>query len=222
MKRFFWGLFTVVIIAALGFGGWFFFIKKSAEGGPCRNDTTCETDLKCINRTCSSGKLGSICAQKTDCQSGYCVNSICTEGKEGNACATYKDCGNDLLCTKSICTKKPDYSKYFSKVTVSKMKPGLPPGADNPTTVTTTFTTQDAIEVDITGVKSTTVGAYYFELVDSTTGEIARSTKSMETVLDGRDTGSGTDLSNLAPGEYDFSLYYKDELVYSTIITVKS
>ena len=30
MKGFLWGLVIVIIIAALGFGGWYYFVKKSS------------------------------------------------------------------------------------------------------------------------------------------------------------------------------------------------
>jgi len=141
----------------------------------------------------------------------------------GDACATYKDCNAGLLCIKGACSQKPDYSKYFEKVVISKMKPGMPPGPNNPTTPTTTFNAAtDAIEIDFVGVKPTTIGPYYFEIVNPTTGEVARSTKNeMETKFSGRDTGSGTDLGNVEPGEYDLNIYYNNELVYSTQITVK-
>lgn len=222
MKAAVWAIVIIVILAGLGFGGWYYFFKKSPEGGTCQNASRCEQGLKCINKTCSSGKVGSTCSQKSDCQSGFCVNSTCTEGKEGNTCATYKDCESGLLCTKSACAKKPDYSKYFEKVTISKMKPGMPPGPNNPTIATTAFTKQDAIEVDFGGVKTTTVGSYYFEFVNSTTGEVAMTTKGlMDTRFEGRDTGSGTDFGNMASGEYDLNVYFKDELVYSVVITLQ-
>jgi len=248
MKKVIWVIVVVIVLVALGFGGWYLFLKKSFEGGACSADSKCQTGLKCVNKICSSGKVGSVCANKddcqtgfcvngkctegkigdncstkTDCKTGFCVNTKCTEGKLGDACTTYKDCNAGLLCIKGTCSQKPDYSKYFDKVTISKMKPGMPPGPKNPTTPTTTFNAAtDAIEVDFVGVKPTTVGPYYFEIVKSTTGEVAKSTKNeMETKFNGRDTGSGTDLGNVEPGEYDLNIYYNNELVYSTQITVK-
>lgn len=190
---------VIILLAAAGFGGWYYFLKKSPEGGTCRNEARCEQGLKCVNKICSSGKLSS-------------------------GCVTYKDCESGLLCTKSICSVKPDYSKYFTTVTISKMKPGMGPGTNNPQTVTDTFSiATDAIEIDFAGVKSTTVGPFYFEFVNSTTGEVTRSTKGMmETNFEGRDIGSGTDFSGYTPGQYDVNIYFKEELVYSTTITVKS
>jgi len=273
MKKAIGAVVVIFILAILGYGGWYLFLKKNPEGGACTTDAKCQTGLKCINKICSSGEVGSVCESKDDCKTGYCVNNKCTEGKSGDictaktdcqtgfcvngkctegksgdscsaktdcktgfcvnnkctegklgdACATYKDCNTGLLCIKGTCSQKPNYSKYFEKVVISKMKPGMPPGPNNPTTPTTTFNAAtDAIEIDFIGVKSTTVGPYYFELVNSTTGEVARSTKNeMETKFNGRDTGMGTDLGNVEPGEYDLNIYYNNELVYSTQITVK-
>jgi len=222
MKNILIVILVIILLGAAGTAGWYFFLKKSPEGGSCQSAKRCEQGLKCANKICSSGKVGAACAQKSDCQSGFCVNNTCTEGKEGDTCATYKDCESSLLCTKSICTKKPDYSKYFDKVTVSKIKPGMPPGPSNPATPTTTFSKQDAIEVDFGGVKTTTVGPYYFEFVNSTTGETVNSTKGlMDTNFEGRDTGSGTDFSTMASGEYDLNVYFQNELVYSVVITLQ-
>ena len=101
------------------------------------------------------------------------------------------------------------------------MKPGMPPGPNNPLIATTTFTTSDAIEIDFTGVKPTTVGDYYIDFVDSTTGEPVRTTKGlMETKLQGQDSSMGTDLSGMAAGQYDLNIYLGDELVYTTTITL--
>lgn len=187
---------VVVVLAAAGFAGWYFFMKKSAEGGGCRNEVQCEQGLKCVKKICSSGKVSS-------------------------GCVTYKDCAEGLICTKSICTQKPDYTKYFEKVIISKIKPGSGPGPDNPETVTSTFTTADAIEMDFVGVKATTVGEFYYEIVDSTSGEISRSSKNEQALeLSGQDRGTGTSLDNVTPGQYDLNIYFKDELVYSTTITV--
>lgn len=186
----------IILLAAAGFGGWYYFLKKSPEGGKCRNESLCIEGLKCVNQICSSGKVGS-------------------------GCVTYKDCESGLLCTKSICTKKPDYSKYFEKVVISKIKPGSGPGPGNPPTITTTFTMADAIEMDFVGVKATTVGAFYYEIVDATSGEVSRSSQNEQTLqLNGQDRGTGTSLDNVQPGQYDLNIYFKDELVYSTTITV--
>jgi len=197
MKNFLIGLIIVVILAALGFGGWYYFIKKSPEGGKCTADARCDQNLKCVSGKCSSGKVGS-------------------------ACKTHGDCQNGLLCLKNVCSEKPDYSKYFDKITISKIKPGIGPGPNNPETITTEFNAAtDAIEVDIVGVKPTTIGPFYFELVNSTTGETALSSKSrMETSFDGQDRGAGTDLSGTTPGTYDFNFYFNNELLYTTPITI--
>jgi len=197
MKNFLIGLIVVIILAALGVGGWYFFIKKSPEGGKCTADARCEVG-KCVNNTCSSGKIDS-------------------------ACKTYNDCESGLLCLKNKCAKKPDFSQYFEKITISKYKPGSGPGPDNPSIVTTEFNSAtDSIGVDIVGVKPTTIGPFYFELVNATTGETALSSKSrMETSFDGQDRGAGTDLSGTPPGAYDFNFYFNNELLYTTPITIK-
>lgn len=212
----------IIVIAALGFGGWYYFIRKSAEGGSCTNDSRCEQGLKCLNKTCSSGKKGSSCSQKSDCTTGYCVNNLCTEGKKDDACKTHNDCQKGLLCQKSICATPPDYSKYFDKIIISKMKPGMGPGPNNPTTVTDTFKTTDAIEIDFGGVKPTTIGEVYYEMVDPITGEVVRTSKNEIGMqkLEGQDRGTGTSLSNLSPGEYDLNIYFNNELVYSTPIKI--
>jgi len=236
----------IVILAVASAAGWFFLIKKSAEGGRCTNDARCETGLKCLNQKCSSGqkgssctqksdckssfcvnkvctegKVGSACAQKTDCTSGFCVKSVCTEGEVGNTCVIQEDCNSSLLCVKKECTKKPDYSKYFSNVIISKIKPGMGPGPNNPETVTNTFTRADAIEIDFVGVKGTTVGDFYYEIVNSTTGEVLRSSKNeQQLTFSGQDRGTGTSLDNVAPGEYDLNIYFNNELVYTSQIII--
>ncbi|MCX6806820.1 MAG: hypothetical protein NT135_01720 [Candidatus Berkelbacteria bacterium] len=223
MKKTLIAILIIVILAGIGYAGWYFLLKKSPEGGSCSNDARCLSGLACANKICSSGEIGSSCAKKDDCKSGYCVNGKCTEGKKDDACATYQDCQEGLLCTKSICSQKPDYSKYFNKVTISKMKPGLPPGPNNPTTITDTFTTADSIEVDFIGVKATTVGPYYIEIVNSTTGEVANSTKDkMDTNFNGKDTGMGTDMSGMAVGQYDLNIYFNNELILVTPIKISA
>jgi hypothetical protein len=236
----------ILLVGASGVGGWHFFLRKLPEGNACKSDSRCESGLKCISQVCSSGQAGSVCSQKTDCKTEFCVNgkctegekgnacsqktdcktnlcvnSICTEGKKGDVCVTYRDCDKTLLCQKGTCTARPDYTKYFTKIVVYKMKPGSPPGPNNPEIPTTRFTKEDGIGVDFIGVKSTTVGSYYFEIVDSTTGEVGNSTKMMNTRFNGQDTGSGTDLQMLEPGTYDLNVYFKEKLIYTVQITVK-
>ncbi len=209
------------VLIAVGFGGWYFFMKKSPEDGFCVNASRCETGLKCSNKVCSSGKLNSSCGAKADCQTGYCVNSKCSDGKKSSSCATYKDCETGLLCQRSICSIPPDHTKYFSSVTISKMKAGLPPGPNNPLTATTEFKSGESIEIDFVGVKPTTNGTFKYEVVNSTTGEIAVDSQGRGEVPDfaGHDFGSGTDLS-IPVGQYDLNLYLNDELVYTTPIKV--
>jgi len=221
MSKAIWIIIVVLIVAIGGASYWYFFVKKIPEGGVCQNSSRCDAGLTCISKTCSSGKVGSVCQQKSDCKSQFCVKGVCTEGKLGNSCQNYKDCQTGLLCIKNSCGSLPDYSKYFSGVTVSKMKPGMPPSANNPTIATDTFTSSDAIEIDFTGVKKTTVGPYYVEFINSTTGEVARSTIGMmDTNFQGEDTGMGTDFSGMKKGQYDLNVYFESALIYSTVITL--
>jgi hypothetical protein len=56
--------------------------------------------------------------------------------------------------------------------------------------------------------------------VDAVTGEITRTSKDQwELKLEGRDTGFGTDL-RVNPGVYDFNIYFKNELIFTTQITI--
>ncbi|MCX6810454.1 MAG: hypothetical protein NTY30_01800 [Candidatus Berkelbacteria bacterium] len=216
-----WIILIIVVIAAAIIGDWYFFLKKSAEGGSCSSDRRCETNLKCISKTCSSGARGSACSDQADCKTSYCVNSKCTEGKVNDACITYKDCADGLYCKIGTCIIPPDYSKYFTKVVISKIKPGSGPGPSNPETVTTNFVQTDALEMDFIGVKSTTIGEFYYQIINSSSGEISRSSKNEQQLsFSGRDIGSGTSLDNVSPGIYDLNIYFKDDLVFIIQITV--
>jgi len=219
-KAWIWTVMVLLVIIFV-FSGWYFFIRKSAEGGKCNSSARCETGLTCVAGICSSGKVGSTCSAKSDCKTNFCVNQRCTEGKAGDVCATYNDCASGLLCQKSVCTTPPDYTKYFERIVISKIKPGMGPGPNNPATITTTFTTADALEIDFVGVKSTTIGAFYYEIINSITGEVARSSKNEQQLsLSGHDTGTGTALNNVPPGTYDLNIYLQNELIYTTQITI--
>jgi len=237
-------LVVLVVIIAVGVGGWYFFLKKSAEGGSCRSDTKCETGLKCISNVCSSGnkgskcagksdcktefcvegictegKLGDKCIAKSDCRTGFCVNERCTEGKVGQACGTYKDCQSGLLCKSKLCTEKPSYTKYFDRIDISKMKPGLPPGPDNIPVATTEFKKTDAIEIDITNSKKTN-GEFYIEVIDPISGEKVFTTDKQQ-ISGSRGTGFGLPM-NTAAGEYELDVYFNNELIYSVPIKISS
>lgn len=220
MKGFLWGLLIIIILAVAGFGGWYYFLKKVPEGSKCVTSSKCEEGLKCLNKICSSGKTGSSCEQKTDCTGQFCVKNICTEGKLTNACVGSADCQTGLLCLKNACAAKPDASAYFDKMVTSKMKPGTKPESSNLTITSTFSAATDAIEMDFTGVKTTTVGAFYYEFVNTTTGATRSSKNEQQLAFEGRDHGTGTDLANLTPGEYDLNIYFKDAVIYSTKITV--
>lgn len=234
----------LVIVVLLGGAGWYFFMRKIPEGGACKATKNCEAGLKCANRLCSSGnkgasceegadcetdfcvskqctegKRGDICSSKTDCLTQYCVNGKCTEGKKDDACITYQDCEGGLFCKKGVCTEPPSYAQYFNKIIISKIKVGSPPGPNNIPIPTTTFKTTDGLEIDLLGVKPTTTGEFYYEIVDSITGEVLFPGVNNKQKLDGRDRGTGSDLPKV-PGEYDLNIYYNDEMIYTTSIKI--
>ncbi len=214
-------IFVIVILATLGIGGWYFFLRKLPEGAICKDTASCEIGLKCTNKICSSGEMGSSCEIKADCKTNFCVANKCTEGKKSDACSTYKDCGTGLLCQKGICSEPPSYSQYFNKIVISKMKPGMPPSPINIPVPTTQFKTTDAIEIDFTGVKPTTKGEAYYEVINPITGEVVFSSSDYKVKLEGRDTGTGSDLPRVVGmGDFDLNIYYNDEIVYTVTITV--
>lgn len=220
MKKIINTIFVIVIIMVIGVGAWYFFMRKLPEGAVC-NGGNCETGLKCLNKICSSGIAGSSCEAKTDCKSNFCVNNKCTEGKKDNVCLTYKDCETGLFCKKGTCSEPPSYSQYFSKIVVSKMKVGTPPGPDNLPVITTEFKTTDALEIDFIGVKSTTIGKAYYEVIDQVTGEVLFSSSGYKIDMQGRDIGTGSDLPrSVGEGVFDLNIYYNDELIYTTVITI--
>lgn len=246
MKKSFIIPIIILVILALGFLGWQFLSKKSAEGGSCKSEKNCQIGLKCINNICSSGKAGSACVNKTDCLTpfcvegkcaegergepcitkvdcltNYCVSGKCTEGKKDDACSTYKDCEKGLFCKKEVCSEPPSYSQYFNKIVISKMKLGMPPGPNNIPVTTTEFKTTDAIEIDFGGVKSTTKGEAYYEVINPITGEVVFTSSGYKIKLEGRDIGTGSDLPRIVgAGEFDLNIYYNDEMVYTTAIKV--
>jgi hypothetical protein len=162
--------------------------------------------------------LGSVCVSVQDCTTQFCATGKCTDGASGDACATYKDCAKGLLCQKGACQTLPDYTKYFSRIIISKMKSGMPPGPDNIPVPTTEFKTTDAIEIDFTGVKPQTKGEVYYEFVNAVTGEVTFTSVSRAMKLNGQDMGTGTSFAAM-PGAYDLNVYYNNELVYTVPIT---
>lgn len=163
---------------------------------------------------------GEVCGGQTACQTGLkCINNVCSSGKIGSACATYKDCQSGLNCIKSVCSNPPSYTKYFSKITISKMKPGLPPGPNNVPVPATEFKTTDAIEIDI-NVKPGTTGTIYYELVNSITGLTEFSSPGGKQALRPGNWGTGFGIPSGLLGDYDINIYYNDELVYTAPITI--
>jgi len=207
----------LIIVGAAGIGGWFFFVKKSSEGGPCQSDAKCEIGLKCVVNVCSSGNKDSKCISKSDCKTSFCVYERCTEGAINEACATYKDCQTGLLCKSKICTEKPTYTKYFDKIDISKMKPGMPPGPNNIPIPSTEFKKTDAIEIDITNSKGTS-GEFYTEIIDPISGEKVFTTDKQQ-ISDSRGTGFSLPM-NTAAGDYELDVYFNNELIYTVAIKI--
>lgn len=219
---------TIIIISALviilligigGYAGWSVYLRKLPAGETCRTDNRCVNGLKCLSGKCSSGAIGSFCGTKTDCKLGFCVNSKCSEGKAGDSCSTYKDCQEGLLCKQALCTVKPSYTKYFDKIAVSKIKMGMPPGPNNVPVATTRFARTDAIEIDITDSKNTT-GQFWVELVNPVSGEKIITTDKQHIGSPMAGTGLGVP-GGIESGEYELNVYFNNELVYTTNITIQ-
>lgn len=185
----------------------------------CVSKNDCAVDY-CVNGICSDGKKGSACSSKDDCTTKFCIADKCTDGKNGDACATYKDCDSGLLCQRGVCAAPPDYSKYFSKVVISRMKANLPPGPDNVPVVAAEFKNTDGIEIDFVGVKPTLKSEFYLEFVNGITGEVAIDMSGYKQQFSGHDLGTGTDLRALTPGVYDLNIYVDGEVAYTTQIKI--
>lgn len=188
-------------------------------GGACSSLEDCATGF-CVSGFCAEGKKGSVCLSKDDCTTKSCVLNKCSDGKNGDACATYKDCDSGLFCQKGACVAPPDYSKYFNKVIISKMKPGLPPGPNNVPVATNEFKNTDALEIDFSGVKPANTSEFYFEIVNAVSGEVAMSMNGFKQKFAGHDFGTGTDIKMLEPGDYDLNIYVDNEIAYTAQIKV--
>ncbi|MFA4817518.1 MAG: hypothetical protein WC608_02190 [Parcubacteria group bacterium] len=170
-------------------------VALNVEGGACATDANCQTGLKCVSSKCSSGKVNS-------------------------ACATYKDCNTGLYCVKSVCSNPPSYAKYFNKVTVSKMKAGMPPGPKNiPVPASEFNATTDAIEIDVTP-KAGVNGELYYELIDSTTGEITLSSAGGKMQVDPRGGGTGFGIPYGTVGDFELNIYFNNELIHTVAIKI--
>jgi len=121
----------ILIIAILVFWvfGRQFLLKKSMEGEFCKSDRNCQQNLKCITNICSSGKTGSPCISKNDCQTNFCIKNKCTEGKDGDPCDTSNDCQKISLCKNSKClgiSEQPNeetFKEYFSDMGLGILPP---------------------------------------------------------------------------------------------------
>ncbi|MFA4834291.1 MAG: hypothetical protein WC619_05665 [Patescibacteria group bacterium] len=165
------------------------------EGEACNAEKTCATGLKCLSNVCSSGQLGS-------------------------ACVNYKDCQSGLYCLKSACANPPSYKTYFDKITISKMKQGLPPGPNNIPVPTTEFKIADAMEIDVIATKEAVGGTFYYELINSTTGEKEMSSADYKQKVVQGSWGTGFGLPGGLSGDYDLNIYFNDELIFTTPVTI--
>jgi len=171
-------------------------VTPGTESGTCAADTNCETGLKCITGKCSSGKVNSVCA-------------------------TYKDCSAGLYCIKSVCANPPSYSKYFNKLTVGKIRIGMPPGPTNISVPTTEFNAAtDALKIDFIS-KTGTEGELYYELIDSTTGETALSSSNNKTKVNQGGGGIEFGLPMGTLRDFELNIYFNDEPIYAAVIKIK-
>jgi len=211
---------AVILLGGAGAAGWYFFLKKSPEGGACQSAQRCKDDMKCVTKICSSGKVGSVCETKADCQTDFCAIGKCSEGKVGDTCLTYKDCQNGLYCQSSICASPPSYTKYFSKIEISKIRQGASPGPNNIPVPTTEFKKTDAIEIDVVPLAETN-GELTYELVNAVTGvtEISNDNSKMP-IKGGQPSGTGFGLPNNVTGEFELKIYFNDETVMVAFVKV--
>jgi hypothetical protein len=170
-------------------------VALNAEGGACTADANCQTGLKCVSNKCSSGKVSSVCA-------------------------TYKDCNTGLYCVKSVCSNPPSYSKYFTKITIAKMKAGMPPSLKNiPVPATEFNATTDAIEIDV-DPKAGVTGEIYYELINSTTGEITMSSAGNKMKVGNGSTGTGFGVPMGTVGDFELNIYFNNELVHTVAVKI--
>lgn len=208
---------AVVIILILIIVGFMVF-KKGGDGDACKEDKDCASNMKCAANICTSGKIGSFCSQKDQCQSKFCVKSKCTEGKEGSLCSSYKDCQNNMLCINSVCKNQPPlpaYTKYLDRIELQKINLGSAPGPKNIPVATTDFKVGDGINVDMQ-FKKDIKGNMYFDMVDSTTGEKIFMFPEFEAT---GAIGRGFAAPSQA-GQYDLNIYFNKELITTISFTV--
>lgn len=167
-------------------------------------------------------QVGEACNAKQICaESLKCINNLCSSGKVSEACVNYKDCQSGLYCIKAACSNPPSYKKYFSKITIAKMKQGTPPGPNNMPVPSTEFKTSDAIEIDVTmATKEAAGGTFYYELINSTTGETEMSTAEYKQKIIQGNWGTGFGIPGNLVGDYDMNIYFNDELIFTTPITI--
>ncbi len=187
----------------------------------CKNQTTIPADNSIQEAKVVLSAEGGICATNANCQTGLkCISNKCSSGKVNSVCATYKDCNAGLYCVKLICANPPSYSKYFSKIVVSKMKIGMPPGPKNiPIPATEFNATTDAIEIDV-APKANIAGELYYELISSTTGETILSSATSKMQIDSRGGGTGFGIPTGTNGDFELNIYFNNELIYAVAVKI--
>jgi len=183
------------------------------------------TMLLLVGAGCEKAKIlgqeGEACDAQKICADGLkCLNNLCSSGQLGSACVNYKDCQSGLYCLKSACSNPPSYKKYFDKITISKMKQGLPPSPNNMPVPTTEFKITDAIEIDVVATKEAAGGTFYYELINSTTGEREMSSADYKQKVVQGNWGTGFGIPGNLSGDFDLNLYFNEELIYTTPITI--
>lgn len=165
------------------------------------------------------GKEGEVCSASKICEEGLkCISNTCSSGVVGSACATYKDCQTGLYCIKAVCSNPPSYTQYFNKIQIGKMKPE-PPGPKNIPVPATEFTSADALEIDVQ-TKTGVTGTLYYELINATTGQTEMSSADNKQKVVPGSWGTGFMIPAGLSGQYDLNIYFNDELIYTTTITV--
>jgi len=206
----------ILVILALGFLGWQFLTKKSAEGGPCKTEKNCQEGLKCVNNVCSSGKAGSVCLTKADCLTQFCVNEKCTEGKEGDSCISYNDC-DEILCINSVCSEfseKPDkamFKEYFTRLRLGTVtewpKEGPPPFQE-----TNLFKLGDQFCTDATVLKDVSLQGEIYDPYEEAV--VMPRMSGGPSFKQGGNIGCSSLPSELSAGKkYEYKIYIGDTLV---------
>ncbi len=92
-----------------------FYCNNNAGGGGggfgslgsfCATDNICDSKI-CVNKTCTSGKIDSLCVDNNDCVDGNKCNLTthkCFSGVLGSICTQNSECGSNI-CASGVCSK---------------------------------------------------------------------------------------------------------------------